>query len=57
MNRKTGVFWEGEAETPERACELTGFPPEDCWIRVCSPDSGPHHGGGWKQVPGYPRGY
>lgn len=56
MNRLTGQWWEGEAESATQACNKAGWIIGDCWVRERTPvvadpaaDSG-HRGGGWKNV-------
>lgn len=45
MNRTTGEWWEGEAETAQEACRLAGWEVEICHIRQRSAAGY----GGWKK--------
>ena len=45
MNRITRVWWDGEADSAQEACEKAGWLIGDCWVRQYSPKGA----GGWKK--------
>lgn len=56
MNRITGNWWEGEANSAQEACEMAGWLIGNCWVREFSPKRPDSHSesgfkyAGWKNV-------
>jgi hypothetical protein len=56
MRRLTRQWWEGDADSPQEACDKAGWMIGNCWVRERTPvrsdpstDSG-YAGGGWRNI-------